>query len=156
MCTQNGRRGCCAKFIHLLQSVWAESHACTLLLEYGVLARLSVHTGRISCIYFMPYPRLHFAGLSICIYTTHSSMEKTREMLELQGTSAGIPIFCLQQSKTNRGIADKKAAVILFSSPIVALFYENFRYIWKSFHESNISGKLSPTKIFMSNFYNKI
>ena len=30
MRTQNGRRGYCAKFIQLIQSVWAESRASTL------------------------------------------------------------------------------------------------------------------------------
>ena len=49
MKTQNGRRGYCTKYIQLIQSVWAESRACTVyctphILEYCVLGRLSAHS----------------------------------------------------------------------------------------------------------------
>jgi len=47
MRTQNGRRGYCTKFIQLIQSAWAESHASTTIfhdMNIAVLAQLSAHS----------------------------------------------------------------------------------------------------------------
>jgi len=50
-------------YVQLIQSIWAESSACTLCWNI-VLARLSSHSNWISCLHLAQYPRLPFCILS--------------------------------------------------------------------------------------------
>ena len=52
-----------AKYLQLIQSAWAESHASTTIFQYRnivVLARLSAHTDLISSMHLAQHPRLPF------------------------------------------------------------------------------------------------
>ena len=103
MRTQNGRRGFCAKYIQLIQSVWAESRASTQYSSIVNRPQLSAYTNWISCIgiwcnilafYFASYSiyNLLFYGLNPCRRATaggpapggrkncQSPMMKTRRM----------------------------------------------------------------------------
>jgi len=76
MSQQNGRRGNCAKYIQLVQSVWAESRACTRIYWNIVYWRdfLLLPTG--SAVYIWRNISLS-SILRAHLYTTPSSMGET-------------------------------------------------------------------------------
>ena len=63
MSPQKGRRGNCAKYIQLIQSVWAVSHVCTQYWNIVYWRGFLPIPDEISCMYLVQYPRLPFCVL---------------------------------------------------------------------------------------------